>query len=60
VRVLGSIRMDVLESKRRLLGEMENWEQEKKDDVAPILKGIDIRLAVIDIWDPSNRLGSRG
>jgi hypothetical protein len=36
------------------LDKMKDWEQEKKDDIAPILKGIDARLAVLDsLWDPS-------
>jgi hypothetical protein len=53
MRVLGSTRTDILKSKRRLLDEMEDWEQKKKDDIAPILKSIDARLAVLDsLWDP--------
>lgn len=52
LRVLDSVKLDVLDGKRRLLDELENLKGSDEEDIEPILKGINARIAVLQsVWD---------
>ncbi|KAG9196884.1 hypothetical protein G6514_003192 [Epicoccum nigrum] len=54
IRVLGSIKTDVLEGKRRLLDEIDSLEQEERENIAPIIRGVETRLSLLEsLWDAS-------
>lgn len=52
LRVLDNVKLDVLDGKRHLLDDLEKLEGEDKDDITPIVKGIDARIRVLEsMWD---------
>lgn len=52
LRVLDNVKLDVLDGKRHLLDELEELEDKDKEDITPIVKGIDTRIRVLEsIWD---------
>lgn len=50
--VLDNVKLDVLDGKRHLLDELEELEGKDKEDITPIVKGIDARIRVLEsMWD---------
>jgi hypothetical protein len=48
LRVLDNVKLDVLDRKYHLLGELKELEGKDKEDIIPIVKGIDIRIQVLE------------
>lgn len=48
LRVLDNVKLDVLDGKRHLLDELEELEAKDKEDITPIVKGIDARVRVLE------------
>jgi hypothetical protein len=54
LRVLNDVKIDVQDRRQRLEGVLAKLEGDQKEDVAPILRGIDARVRVLDgFWDDS-------
>ena len=52
IHVLNSVKLDIKEKKTRLGDVMRSLSQSEKDEIAPILKGIDARLDTLgSFWD---------
>ena len=52
VHALNSIKLDIKEKKARLGDEMRALSESEKEEIAPILRGIDARLEILgSIWD---------
>lgn len=50
--VLDNVKLDVLDGKRHLLDKLEELEGKDKEDITPIVKGIDARIQVLEsMWD---------
>lgn len=52
LRVLDSVKLDLLDGKRQLLDELGHLSADKREDIGPILKGIDARIKLLEsVWD---------
>lgn len=52
LRALDNVKLDILDGKRQLLDDLEELEVQDKENIKPIVQGIDLRLRVLEsVWD---------
>lgn len=52
LRVLDSVKLDLLEGRRHLLDELGRLSRDARDGISPILRGVDARIELLEsVWD---------